>query len=83
MLTGKSRLARGVAFEGDDKGRKGILQLCDDIVAVIRANNFNKLVTRPVSDINYRISDTADTGGSLWRGIVIFNGDRVTRRDRN
>ena len=82
IIAGTRSLARGLAFEGEGDARKGILQLCEDIVGVVRANNFNKLFTRPVNDISYRASDKPDSGGSLWQGIVIFNGDRVTRRDR-
>jgi hypothetical protein len=80
VVAGTRSLARGVAYEGDKTGRKGIIQLCEDIVGVVRTNTFNGLFASPISDIRYRLADKPDSGGAIWQGIITFTGERLVRR---
>ena len=80
IMAGTKNLAPGVAFEGNDTNRKGILQLCEDIVGVVRANSFGGKFSRPVSDIRYRVREKRDSGGAVWLGAVSFDGKRFVRR---
>jgi hypothetical protein len=80
IMAGTRSLAKGTAYEGDDSGRKGILQLCEDIVGVVRTNTFNRMFSRPVSRIRYKINNKPDSGGAVWVGIINFACERIVLR---
>ncbi len=80
ILAGTRSLAPGLAFDGNDAGRKGIVQLCNDIVHVLRTNSFGGLFCKPVSEIGYKIYEGVDSGGAVWYAGIAFKGEAYERQ---
>jgi len=80
IIAGTRNLAPGVAFEGDDSGRKGILQLREDIMKVIRPNDFSGvfwgLVEVPAAVIGHK----KNTGGTDWITSILISGSRKVQK---
>jgi hypothetical protein len=80
-ITGGVRyLLPKTAFSGDDGGRKGIMQLREDIIKVIRPNDFSGIfwgiVEVPAAVIGYK----ANTGGTDWITSILISGSRKVRK---
>jgi hypothetical protein len=77
---GVSFLLPKTAFSGDDGGRMGILQLREDIMKVIRPNDFGGIfwgkVEVPAAVIGYK----TNTGGTDWITSILISGSRRDRK---
>ncbi len=76
IIAGTKSLVDEKAFSGDN----GILQICDDIVNVIRPNDFG-IFDFPVRILNilpfYKISN----GGTDWTAQILIHGVRTVQRN--
>lgn len=70
---------RSLALEEAYAGEHGILQLVEDIVAVIRPNDFG-VFERMVEVIDVATAFVEDSGGTDWRGTIPIHGWRRVQR---
>jgi len=63
-----------VAHAGNDKGKKGIVQLNADILNAVIPNNFGDIFTKPVSLLHSSTAHKFSSGGRSWVTIVVLSG---------
>ena len=68
------------AFSGDGAGRKGILQLREDITKVIRPNDFGGVFWGPVEIPAAVIGYKKNTGGTDWITSILISGSRRVQK---
>lgn len=61
-------------------GTQGMLQLCEDLVSVIWPSNFDGAFYLPVRIKGVETSYSSASGGSLWKGRIVFEGRKVVQR---
>ncbi len=70
-MAGTHSLVPGRAFEDSEQsGAKGIVQLCEDIVAVVRDNTFGGIFFAPPADITCKLYENKNSGGIAWNAGV-------------
>ena len=77
---GTHSLVDCVAFSGDGSARKGIVELCADIVAVVRQNTFSGAFSRPVRNLSVDTEALSDKAGFIRIGTVRFEGETIKKR---
>ena len=81
ILAGTHSIAPGVAFRGtNDGGKKGILQLCGDITAVLRNNTLDNFLTIPISEIQFWHGKGKKSSYSLWLCTISLKAVRLQMR---
>lgn len=80
VVAGTKHTLPEIALRGDGKEKKGIKQLCDDIVQVIRMNTYGGLFNAPPSVIRVRKGPRSGSAGTIWGGVVTFVAERMVQR---
>ncbi len=70
IVFGAKSLAPGEAFDGE----RGILQLCEDVLSAVWPSDFGGVFDGPVLVRGVETGYGADSGGSVWRGVVRMEG---------
>ena len=76
IKAGTRHMILKVAHAGDDSGRKGILQLRDDIVTAVFPRNFDGMFELPVRLIKASVEDESASGGMTWTATIKLSGFR-------
>ena len=79
ILAGTKSLAPGTAYSGDDFGRKGIVQLKEDVESVIRGNHFDGTFRKLVETIDSRTGRQKDGSGAVQLALITFTGEMSVR----
>lgn len=80
ILTGVRSLVPGLAFEGTDSGRKGIVQLCGDVAAVLRGNHLGGFLLKPISEIGISHGRGRDSSDFMQLGTVTIVAEIMVDR---
>ncbi len=72
---GTRSLAPGVAYGGIPPDKKGVAELCNDIVNVIRNNNFSGAFVKPVADIKVKPSEMSDSAETICISEIVFDAE--------
>jgi len=80
VSAGTHSLVGGLAFAGDGSGKKGIVELCSDITAVVRQNLFGGAFSMPVRNVIVDTEALSDKAGFTRVGTVRFVGECIVRR---
>lgn len=83
ILLGTSSLLSDLAYEGNEAGKKGILQLKQDVTAVLRGNRFDGILLKPVHEIESLDGKSSDASGTVRLATVRFFGERHVMRCRS
>jgi hypothetical protein len=70
-----------VAYAGDGSGKKGIVELCSDITAVIRQNTFDGVFSMPVRKVIVDTEALCDKAGFIRICAVKFKGVLIVRNN--
>jgi hypothetical protein len=80
LSAGTFSRAGNVSYAGDGSEKKGIVELCSDIVSVVRQNTFGGVFSMPVRDIIVDTEALSDKAGFTRIGTVKFEGECIVRR---
>jgi hypothetical protein len=80
VVAGTKHTLPEIALRGDKKEKKGIKQLCDDVVRVIRMNTYGGLFNAPPSVVRVRKGPKSGSAGTIWGGVVTFDVERTVNR---
>ncbi len=81
IMAGTRSLVPGRAFEGSEQsGARGIVQLCEDIVAVVRDNTFGGIFFAPPANITCKLYENKNSGGIAWNAGVAFAAFKFVSR---
>ena len=69
-----------IAYAGNDKGKKGILQLNSDILNAVIPNNFDDTFTSPARLQRATIYHDQGEGGRSWTTIIALRGKIKTKK---
>ena len=80
ILAGTASLVPGVAFDGAESGKKGIVQMCDDIAAALRASTLGGFLIFPISVTVMHHGKGKKTGSAIWLGNITIKCEKLIRR---
>jgi hypothetical protein len=69
-------------FGNTTTGEKGILDLCDDLRNIFRAETFSGALTRPANIPDISINYIVETGNHIWVARLDVEGRRKEQRPR-
>lgn len=72
---GIKNLAPEVAYKGNESGRKGIVELCNDIGRVVENNRFKGAFFGPTRNVKINPRFLYDKAETTFVGLVSFSGD--------
>jgi len=80
LSAGTHSLAGNLAYDGNGADKKGIVELCSDIVSVVRQNYFGGGFFKPVQSLSVDTEALSDRAGFMRIGTVRFTGECFVRR---
>jgi len=75
ILAGIKNLAPGVTYKGNESGRKGIVEMCNDIVHVVKDNPLSGTFIIPAYNIRIEPKYIFDDSETIIIGRVSFDAD--------
>lgn len=69
-----------IAYAGNDKGKKGIIQLNADILNAVIPNNFDDTFERPASLLSSSTAHKGGEGGRSWIAMTTMSGRLRTKK---
>ena len=75
IYAGTKNLAAGVAYLGNDSGKKGIVELCHDIRKVIEDNSFSGTFLNTPAGIRINPRHYTDKAEMICIGKISFEGE--------
>lgn len=72
IFVGVKNLVPGVAYSGNDSGKKGVTQICNDIANIVKGNSLQGTFIIPAHNIQIDPKFMFDDGETLVVGKVSF-----------